>query len=271
MSWSDGVLTATRTDTNVVADIDVTATFATDTHQVSFNSNGGTAVGSQTIAFGSLVATPVPDPDENRHAFAGWFADAGLTVPWHFATDTVGATDLTLHAKWVANGYTVSFNSNGGTAVGSQTIAFGSLVATPVPDPVRTGHAFAGWYADAALTDPWTSRRYRWSRRSDASREVGRQRLPVSFNSNGGTAVGSQTIAFGSLVATPVPDPEDRPRLRRLVRGCRTHRSVGLRRYPRRGRSDASREVDDHLHDHRLCGCPREALGQREDRRAQGQ
>ncbi len=66
VSWSDGMLTAARTDTNVTADIDVTATFATDTHQVTFDSNGGTAVGPQTVAFGSLVATPGARPHQDR-------------------------------------------------------------------------------------------------------------------------------------------------------------------------------------------------------------
>ncbi len=195
-------------DTVGAADLTLHAKWVANGYTVSFNSNGGTAVGSQTIAFGSLVATPVPDPTRTGHAFAGWFADAALTDPWHFATDTVGAADLTLHAKWVANGYTVSFNSNGGTAVAPQTIAFGSLVATPVPDPTRTGHAFAGWYADAGTHRPvGLLGRYRRAADLTLHAKWVANGYTVSFNSNGGTAVGSQTIAFGSLVATPVPDP----------------------------------------------------------------
>ncbi len=139
----------------VTGDTTLHARWTANSYDVAFDSHGGTAVAAQTIVFGSLVATPVPDPTRTGHTFAGWYADAALTDPWDFSADTVGAADLTLHAKWAVNGYTVSFNSNGGTAVAAQTIVFGSLVATPVSDPTKTGHAFAGWFADAALTDPW--------------------------------------------------------------------------------------------------------------------
>lgn len=47
--------------------------------------------------------------------------------------------------------YTVRFD---GDEIPAQTVRSGQKV-TPVDDPVREGYVFAGWYQDAALTQPW--------------------------------------------------------------------------------------------------------------------
>jgi uncharacterized repeat protein (TIGR02543 family) len=51
--------------------------------------------------------------------------------------------------------YTVSFNTNGGSAVTSKTnIPNGGKVAQP-EDPTRTDHCFDGWYKEAVFTTKW--------------------------------------------------------------------------------------------------------------------
>src|SRR4029078_13294307 len=69
----------------------------------------------------------------------------------NFATSTVTA-DTTLYAKW--NAYpTVTFNSNGGSAVASvQQQTLNSVLAKP-QDPTRTGYAFKGWKLGQYLSD----------------------------------------------------------------------------------------------------------------------
>ena len=53
------------------------------------------------------------------------------------------------------NGYTVTFDSRGGTDVPSQTdVMYGDLVAEPEP-PTREGYVFTGWYADENCTCLW--------------------------------------------------------------------------------------------------------------------
>lgn len=52
------------------------------------------------------------------------------------------------------NGYTVTFDSNGGTDVPSQELMYGDLVAEPEP-PSREGYEFAGWYTDENCIYPW--------------------------------------------------------------------------------------------------------------------
>lgn len=48
-------------------------------------------------------------------------------------------------------GFTVSFNTNGGSAVSSQKVEEGKTATRP-EDPTKTDFYFEGWYTDAALT-----------------------------------------------------------------------------------------------------------------------
>ena len=51
-------------------------------------------------------------------------------------------------------GFTVSFDSRGGTDVPSQDQMYGQLLTVPEP-PTREGYRFTGWYQDPACDDLW--------------------------------------------------------------------------------------------------------------------
>lgn len=51
-------------------------------------------------------------------------------------------------------GYTITFDSNGGTDVPSQELRYGDLITEPEP-PTREGYRFAGWCIDDATNDIW--------------------------------------------------------------------------------------------------------------------
>ena len=50
--------------------------------------------------------------------------------------------------------FTVSFNSNGGSAISPQTIKEGDWVTRP-DDPTRNGYLFASWYTEPELINTW--------------------------------------------------------------------------------------------------------------------
>ena len=53
------------------------------------------------------------------------------------------------------NGYTVTFDSNGGTDVPAQTdLMYSDLVSEPEP-PTREGYTFKGWYFDENCIYEW--------------------------------------------------------------------------------------------------------------------
>jgi len=51
-------------------------------------------------------------------------------------------------------GYTITFDSAGGTRIESQKLEYGDLIAEPAP-PTMEGHAFLGWFTDEACTQSW--------------------------------------------------------------------------------------------------------------------
>ncbi len=53
--------------------------------------------------------------------------------------------------RWEHANYTVSFDTDGGSVVASQTIKYGGLVTEPA-DPTLAGFTFGGWYHDEAYT-----------------------------------------------------------------------------------------------------------------------
>lgn len=52
------------------------------------------------------------------------------------------------------NGFTVSFDTNGGTVVESVKLLHGEVLPEQ-SSPTREGYTFTGWYTDRACTNPW--------------------------------------------------------------------------------------------------------------------
>lgn len=51
-------------------------------------------------------------------------------------------------------GFTISFDSKGGTDVPAHDQMYGEHLEVPEP-PTREGYAFTGWYVDHACFEPW--------------------------------------------------------------------------------------------------------------------
>ena len=86
------------------------------------------------------------------YSFGGWFTDSAFEN----AIDKIalGSTgNMTLYAKWYYIG-TVSFVTNGGSAIESVTQEYGTVLVAP-EDPVRDHYTFAGWYSDEALQNEY--------------------------------------------------------------------------------------------------------------------
>ena len=182
----------------VTENITLYAKWTINTYTVTFNTDGGSAVDSQTVNYNSTATTPTA-PTKTGYTFAGWYTDAGCTNSYDFLAAVT--ENITLYAKWTINTYTVTFNTDGGSAVDSQTVNYNSTATTPTA-PTKTGYTFAGWYTDAGCTNSydflaavtenitlyakWTINTY-----------------TVTFNTDGGSAVDSQTVNYNSTATTP--------------------------------------------------------------------
>jgi len=119
----------------------------------NFNYTGSPANQTENVISGLPVGRPT-DPTRTGHVFVGWFTTAQTGgEQWNFANAVSGA--MTLFARWATNTYTVSFNSNGGSAVSAiSPVAHGATITKPA-DPEKHGNIFTGWYKEAALTNEW--------------------------------------------------------------------------------------------------------------------
>ena len=70
---------------------------AETTYTVTFESNGGTEVSSQTILTGQKATQPAA-PVREGYEFAGWYSDSELTTAYDFNSAVSG--NITLYAKW---------------------------------------------------------------------------------------------------------------------------------------------------------------------------
>ena len=68
-------------------------------YAVSFDTGGGSAVDSQTVAAGGKATRPEADPTWAGHAFCGWYADEGLANAFDFENTAINA-GTTVYAKW---------------------------------------------------------------------------------------------------------------------------------------------------------------------------
>ncbi|NCB66879.1 MAG: hypothetical protein EOM48_12040, partial [Bacilli bacterium] len=95
--------------------------------------------GTDTV--GSLPVAPV----KTGYTFGGWFThiNGGGT---EFTAGTEVNGNLTVYAKWTANSYTVTFNTQDGEG-GSASVdaTYGSAMPTAT-EPSRTGYTFGGYY-----------------------------------------------------------------------------------------------------------------------------
>lgn len=103
--------------------------------------------------------------------------------------------------------YTVTFNSNGGTAVNPQSVKSGG-VATKPADPSKSEHAFAGWYKEPSCS---TSYDFATKVTDDITlyAKWNRTMVTVTFNSNEGTAIPAKKVSVGQKVEKPeTPEKE---------------------------------------------------------------
>ena len=114
---------------------------------VTFVSNGGSEVKTQTVRAGECAKKPT-NPTREDYAFVCWtLNDSYYATEYDFSTPVTD--DVTLYARWAESGtrYTVSFQSNGGSYVEEQRVSLGKRVVRP-KDPTREGWIVVCWSTD---------------------------------------------------------------------------------------------------------------------------
>ena len=168
----------------VVSNMTVNALWQANSYTMTFNANGGMGSTSMTMAYGTALSAPTVM--RTGYTFNGWLPSVPSTVP---------ASNVTYTAQWLINQYTVSFNSNGGSALASITQDYATAI-TPPTKPTRPGYTFKGWSPVVPLTMPASNTTCvaRWQI----------NRYTVAFDANGGTGGGDTvTQDYGTPVSAP--------------------------------------------------------------------
>ena len=145
--------------------VTVKAIFEADTYTVKLHANGGTIASGQDVTsytYGTGAALPTADDiTYTGHTFKGWYENEGLTGDPVTAIGGTETGNKEYWAKWEANTYPVTLNTNGGTINSGKVTSYtyGTGAALPTADDMTyTGYTFKGWYDNEGLTgDPVTA------------------------------------------------------------------------------------------------------------------
>ena len=156
-------------------------------YTLTFNADNGTEATVITQDYGTKFDTPA-DPTREGYTFAGWDMDIPETIP---------AENMSFTAKWIANQYTLTFDSDGGSDVAAITQDYGTKIETPAA-PTKTGYTFAGWDNEIPETMPAESMSFKaqWTI----------NQYSLTFDAGNGTEATVITQDYGTKFDTPA-DP----------------------------------------------------------------
>ncbi len=196
-------------------------------YTITFNTDGGSLVNNQNVLEGEKVIKP-SDPTKEGYTFEYWtYQDL------EFDFNTTVKNNITLTAKWTESKkeekeFTITFDSDGGSAVAEQIVKEGSTVTKP-SNPTKSGYEFKGWfindseYVFESLVSNNITLKAKWEKistsssgskstsntssnknnNSNTSSSTNTTQYTVTFDSNGGSSVSAKKVNSGSKVSKP--------------------------------------------------------------------
>ena len=189
------------------------AKWEANTYTVTLNTNGGTINSGNVTGYTYGVGATLPtadDMDYTGHTFKGWYDNESLTGSPVTAIGDTETGNKEYWAKWEANTYTVTLNTNGGTINSGNVTGYTYGVGATLPtadDMTYTGHTFVGWYDNenltgspvTAISNTETGNKEYW-----AKWEI--NQYTITFDTAGGSAIAPITQDYGTAITAPA-DP----------------------------------------------------------------
>ncbi|MDD4354958.1 MAG: InlB B-repeat-containing protein, partial [Candidatus Izemoplasmatales bacterium] len=163
---------------------------------ISFESGEGSPVQSISQEPGTIVTEP-SDPTRTGYTFSGWYEDLELTTAYTFST--MPGESITLYARWIANLYLVTFNTNGGDSLSEMIVTYDESFT--LPNATKTGHTFSQWKLNGEafpISGVWNiPNNVFLDAIYDANDYV------ITFNTNGGDLLSEMIVAYGESFTLP--------------------------------------------------------------------
>ena len=178
-------------------EVSLKAVWSINQYTINFNSNGGTSVKPITQDYGTTVLAPT-NPTKTGYTFAGWYEDGKTNA---YAFNKIEARNVSLKAKWIANQYSITFDSDGGTPVGKITQNFGTSVVAPA-NPTKPGFNFLGWF-ESGNTSAYVFNTIEARNIALKARWGETQEYSIIFDSDGGSPVETIIKRAGLSISAP--------------------------------------------------------------------
>ena len=137
---------------HILGNIQVQAQWLTAQAIVSFNTDGGSTINSQTVDYNSKATRPATDPSKDGYTFVDWYDSEGNV--WSFTANLI-TENTTIYAHWTINQYEITIESANDDAV---TVNSGDIngiydynTLLKITANVKEGYTFAGWYEGTKL------------------------------------------------------------------------------------------------------------------------
>ena len=127
------------------------AIFSCVHHTITFNAGDGTlSEATRSVKDGDAIGT-LPTPTMTGYTFDGWFLESTYNTEVDATYIPTGNAEL--YAKWTANQYTITFNTDGGNEITTITADYGTAITAPT-NPTKEGYRFIGWNPELPATMP---------------------------------------------------------------------------------------------------------------------
>ena len=153
--------------------------------------DGDSEHAKQVLPSGTLATRPDDPTATPGYTFGGWNKADGTA--WDYASDKV-TDNITLYAKWIANTYTVTFDTAGGTEIAPITQGYGTAITAPAA-PTREGYTFIGWDTEIPTTMP--------AENMTITAQWKINKYSITFDTAGGTEIAPITQDYGTQIASP--------------------------------------------------------------------
>ncbi len=116
-----------------------TANYSCGSNRITFDANGGEVNEVSRLVESGQQIGALPTPTRAGYNFDGWFVnDAQIDASY------VPTADITVVAHWTINQYTITFDTDGGSAIAQITQDYNTSITAPAA-PVKTDYTFLRW------------------------------------------------------------------------------------------------------------------------------